>query len=478
MIRPLITFFRSAIFEIPRRGAANWTIFVGQSRQKAFESKVTVHPFPPCGIAAAVQYGFIMAQLPSGAGPNPGEDSPNLSSGCASFAGTPTGGASTAAAAQRQKVRVSAPVPDTGFLPSKRSGLESSPLAPSTCFEIDPLTDPRWAALVDDHRSASVFNSVNWLRTLRAVYGYEPVVVTTCPGGARLTNGLVFCRINSWLTGRRLVSLPFSDHCEPLIDTPDELEAMLAHLKQQVIQKKWKYLEIRPLAHEPNARCGLSRGTTYLFHCLDLRPTADQLFRNFHKDCVQRKIRRAEREKLQYEDGTSEELLRKFYRLLVMTRRRQYLPPQPLAWFRGLIAALGKDLKIRVASRNDVPVASILTLSHRSTVVFKYGCSNAALNRFGGTAFLFWKTIQEAKACGLETFELGRSDIDNLGLIAFKERWGATRSTINYWTYPHGGPRSGASFSSVAQTWARHMVPMTPDLALEAVGTLLYKHIG
>ena len=118
-----------------------------------------------------------------------------------------------------------------------------------------------------------------------------------------------------------------------------------------------------------------------------------------------------------------------------MTRRRQSLPPQPLNWFRALIAAFGKDLKIRVASKDGVAVASILTLSHRKSMVYKYGCSDAAFNNLGGTALLFWKTIQEAKDRGLEEFEMGRSDVDNLGLIAFKERWGASRKLINYWTY-------------------------------------------
>jgi lipid II:glycine glycyltransferase (peptidoglycan interpeptide bridge formation enzyme) len=108
-----------------------------------------------------------------------------------------------------------------------------------------------------------------------------------------------------------------------------------------------------------------------------------ELPHDFHGDSDQRKIRHAERENLQYEEGTSDDLLQEFYRLLVVTRRRQYLPPQPLSWFRGLIAAFGKDLKIRVASKDGVAVASILTLSHKKTMVYKYGCSDAAANKLG-----------------------------------------------------------------------------------------------
>lgn len=341
--------------------------------------------------------------------------------------------------------------------------------------EIDPLCDSRWAALVKSHHDASVFHSPNWLRALHTVYGYKPFAITTCPPGVPLTNGLVFCRIESWLTGRRLVSLPFSDHCEPLFDNPNELEAMLVHMKQQVTQEAWKYMELRPVSYEPDSSAGLSRLVTYYFHSLDLSPRMEQLFQGFHKSCVQRKIRRAEREKLRYEEGTSEDLLNKFYRLLVMTRRRQYLPPQPLGWFRGLIAAFGKDLKIRVASKNETAVAGILTLSHKKSMVYKYGCSNAAFNSLGGTALLFWKTIQEAKERGFEELEMGRSDPDNLGLVAFKEHWGASGTLINYWTYPR---RSEGLPNAWRGRFARHVVSMVPDLALEMAGKVLYKHIG
>jgi CelD/BcsL family acetyltransferase involved in cellulose biosynthesis len=342
-------------------------------------------------------------------------------------------------------------------------------------FEIDPLHDPRWPALVESHPRASVFHSPNWLQALRTVYGYIPFVVTTCPPGARLTNGLVFCRIKSWLTGQRLVSLPFSDHCEPLVDSSGELDDMLLYMRQNVDKDNWKCIEIRPVSHEPSGHTKLARGVTYCFHRLDLRRSAQELFRSFHKDCVQRKIRRAEREKLKYEEGTSENLLQEFYRLLVLTRRRHSLPPQPLSWFRGLIAAFGKDLKIRVASKDGVAVASILTLSHKKSMVYKYGCSDAKSNQFGGTTLLFWKTIQEAKDEGLEEFDLGRSDTENLGLIAFKEHWGGQRALLHYWTYPHRPSRPKASWK---KRLARQVVSAAPNVALIEVGKLLYRHIG
>jgi hypothetical protein len=329
--------------------------------------------------------------------------------------------------------------------------------------------------LVNSHPRASVFHSTKWLKALQLAYGYEPLVVTTCSPGSALTNGLVFCRVDSWLTGRRFVSLPFSDHCEPLVNKPDELECLLEHMRQYVGSGKWKYIEVRPLFCQPGIHTGLTKSVVYRLHRLDLRRSTQDLFRNFHKDCVQRKIRRAERENLQYEEGASEDLLQKFYRLVVMTRRRQCLPPQPLDWFRSLIGAFGNDLKIRMASKNGVAIASILTLSHKKSVVYKYGCSNAAFNNLGGTPLIFWKTIQDGKEGGFEELDMGRSSVDNTGLIAFKEHWGAVGTSISYWTYPRRGTESPSGWK---RRIAKQVVSAAPSLALRAVGKLLYKHIG
>ena len=51
---------------------------------------------------------------------------------------------------------------------------------------------------------------------------------------------LVFCRIHSWLTGRRLVSLPFSDHCEPLYDSEEELQFLARYLRSAFEHQDWK----------------------------------------------------------------------------------------------------------------------------------------------------------------------------------------------------------------------------------------------
>ena len=162
----------------------------------------------------------------------------------------------------------------------------------------------------------------------------------------------------------------------------------------------------------------------------------DVLFHNLHRNCIQRKIQRAEREGLNYQSGQSEILLREFYDLLLRTRRRHCLPPQPLQWFRNLVESMGDNLTIRLVSKDRVPVAAILTLSHKGTITYKYGCSDERFHNLGGTPFLLWKTIEEAKNQGMREFDLGRSDLDHAGLIQFKDRMGAVKTMLSYWRYP------------------------------------------
>jgi CelD/BcsL family acetyltransferase involved in cellulose biosynthesis len=345
-----------------------------------------------------------------------------------------------------------------------------------TIYSLDPLQDPRWPEFVRRHPNASVFHTAGWLRALQRTYHYEPVAFTMSAPTEELRNALLFCVVRSWLTGRRLVSLPFSDHCEPLVESSKELHELRLFVQRIGKQQRWKYVEMRSANSALQLKRVFQRDKTFYLHRLDLRPNPDALLRSFHRDCVQRKIRRAEREGLTYEAGRSESLLQKLYGLLELTRRRHHIPPQPIEWFRNLVDYLGEDACIRIASKDGHPVAGILTLSHGKRVVYKYGGSNARLHSLGGMALLFWKAIQEAKEAGAEEFDLGRSDCDNLGLIAFKEHWAADRSTLTYWRCP--AVARPASTDGWRIRFAKQIFARLPDGVLTLAGKLLYRHIG
>jgi CelD/BcsL family acetyltransferase involved in cellulose biosynthesis len=342
---------------------------------------------------------------------------------------------------------------------------------------LDPLTDRRWPEFLARHPEASVFHSPEWLHALRDSYGYDPIVFTTSKEGP-LENGVVFCHIRSWITGNRLVSVPFSDHCQPLA-TSQELNLILQVVSEYRRQCGYKYSEIRPRsAQEAWSEASIfATNEKFTLHNIDLRADAATIYRNFHESCIRRKIKRAEKEKLTLESGNSEELLHKFRHLLLLTRRRHKLPPQPAKWFSNLARCLGKNLKIYLVSKDGIPAASIFTISYNKTLMYKYGCSDAQFHNLGGMPLLFWKAIQEGKQAGMECFDLGRSSAEDPGLLAFKGHLGGIASSL---TYYRDTPSSRAieAPDQPRMQWARNTLARLPEPLLVGAGNLLYRHFA
>src|SRR5882762_3358729 len=348
------------------------------------------------------------------------------------------------------------------------------------CYQVDPIQDPRWATFTGRHPRASIFHSVAWLTALNQTYGYQAIVFTTSPPDKELEDGLAFCQVNSWLTDNRLVSLPFSDHSELLFDSTEQLDFLVSHLLSEFKVRKWKYIELRPV----NAGFGNPDGSgefvpsdNFFLHTLDLHGSQDELFRNLDKDSVQRRVRRAEHANLDEKCGASEGLLKDFYRLLVITRRRHRIPPPPYAWFQNLIRQLGEALEIRLAYQKESPIAAILTLRFRDVVYYKYGCSDVRFNQFGAMPWLLWNAISSAKSSGATEFDLGRTDANDAGLLAFKNHWVPHPKRLVYWRLP-----KGAQAPPSTEGWTSKLAGLAfsnmPAGVLKLAGKVLYRHFG
>jgi Acetyltransferase (GNAT) domain len=353
----------------------------------------------------------------------------------------------------------------------------STATLPMEIHALNPINDSRWKDLLHRHPKASVFHTGAWLEALRLTYGYEPIVFTTSPPGASLENGLASCDVRSWLTGHRLVSLPFSDYCEPLFDSAQELNFLVRYLQDTVGRGRWSYIEVRPMdghfGQTVESGCFQFNGE-YFLHRLDLQARTDQLFHSLDKDSVQRRVRRAERAGLAEECGRTEVLLRQFYDLLIVTRKRHQLPPQPYAWFRNLVKCFGEALEIRVAYKDEFPIASILTLQFKDTVYYKYGCSDARFNNLGATPLLLWRAIVQARSAGALTFDLGRTEVQNSGLVVFKDKWAPRSERLIYLRFPRSISQSdGRKLEFLKQIFAR-----MPAKLLAFAGSLIYRHIG
>jgi len=348
---------------------------------------------------------------------------------------------------------------------------------------LNPLSDPRWHRLVERHPGSSVFHSVAWMSALSLTCRYEPIAYTTTAPGNELENGIAFCRIRSSLTGSRLVSLPFADHCDPLNAQQGLLDELGRRLDGIIRNDKLGHVELRsnhPIS--PSCPAALGQSTyEYRRHVLDLAPSVETLFHGFHRASTRRKIRRAEREGLLYSEGSSAALFDSFYQLHLSTRRRHQIPALPKVWFRNLMECFGEDLKIRISASGERSVAAMLTIRHKDTLVFKYGVSDARFHALGGVHLLFWRSILDAKQANLSQFDLGRSEAAHTGLTVFKDRWGATSLPLTYSRFSYAGSAFPA-VSSADEKWktraARRLVCSLPGPLFRSASTLLFRHLG
>ena len=81
---------------------------------------------------------------------------------------------------------------------------------------INPLQFTGWDELLLTQPESTFFHSSHWARVLYDTYGYKPLYFTVRDND-KLSALVPVMEIDSFLTGKRGVSLPFTDFCEPII---------------------------------------------------------------------------------------------------------------------------------------------------------------------------------------------------------------------------------------------------------------------
>ena len=109
-------------------------------------------------------------------------------------------------------------------------------------------------------------------------------------------------------------------------------------------------------------------------------------------------------------------------------------------------------------------------------MLFKYGASDARFHGLGTMPFLLWQAIEEAKNSGATQFDFGRSEIENRGLIHFKDHFGAKQSALIHKVFP--GLSWGAGADSWSLKFAKKVFSILPEDVLVLAGKLIYPHIG
>ncbi|MFZ1703735.1 MAG: peptidoglycan bridge formation glycyltransferase FemA/FemB family protein, partial [Saprospiraceae bacterium] len=235
---------------------------------------------------------------------------------------------------------------------------------------LDPTITADWDELILSFPSYSFFHSSEWAKVLQETYNFKPHYLKLTESGKTIAVRPLM-EVDSFITGRRAISLPFSDFCEPLILSG----ANLKHIRHKVIEytkkKGFKSLELRD--NEIHLDNSITIPSGYQ-HILDLSFSDEQLFKRL-SDNTRRNIKKAINYNVSFEINNSPSALEDFYNMNCYTRRRHGLPPQPLKFFRNLYDFVLSKNKgfISISKYNGKSIASAIFLLIGQKGLYKYG---------------------------------------------------------------------------------------------------------
>jgi CelD/BcsL family acetyltransferase involved in cellulose biosynthesis len=338
-----------------------------------------------------------------------------------------------------------------------------------------PPDDPRWLGLLEDIPSANIFQHPGWLHTLADAYGYRPFIVGVPGDSGTLAAGLPVMDVRSLLTGRRWVSLPFSDYSRPICRDDTAFVNLTAALVHLTAQDSTPRLEMRWPFHNETA---MTNYTHFVWHTLPLQHDSAAVKQQFHRTQRQN-IRTAQKNGIAITQGSDPAFLETFYQLQVQTRSRQGMPVQPQRFFTAMQRhLLDRGLGfIMLAHKGDHCLAAGLFLHYGGTLTYKYAASDdhPDSRKLRPNNLLTWSAMQWGCAHDCTLFDFGRSDIDNQGLRTYKNRWGAAEIPLEYTIAL--APAPSLNEGRMMQTMHK-VIRQSPPWVSEGIGRLLYGHFG
>ena len=340
---------------------------------------------------------------------------------------------------------------------------------------------PDWRTFIEQQTKDSFYYNQAWLDLITELYGYSVVPLTTTNAAGEITGFLPLCSMYSPITGRRLVSLPFSDLC-PLLAVDDaSANALIDQAIRFAQQQKAKYLELRTGINEVLAkRPDLVEGQLYVRWLMPLAADPDVVWSSVRKP-VQNQVKKSQKLGTQVRLAQQREDVAHYYRLHLQTRCKKHgMPAQPRRYFYKLWDAFAASgaMQLLLAEYQGMVIAGMILLASGTTIRYAYGASDERYLHLAPNNLLMWTAIKLGCTQGYQTFDMGRTACDNEGLMEFKRRWGAIKGPLPYYYYPHmaglaSTAESSWKFRLLTSCWRRLPLQVTGPL-----GCHLYKHLG
>ena len=354
-----------------------------------------------------------------------------------------------------------------------RAGVPATAAGSPARVWVDPQTDRRWAALIR-RPGSSVFHSQDWIGALTVTYGFDIRAFMLVDAAGDPRAGLTVCALDE-PGGRRTVSMPFSDYCDPLVDDSDQWNRLTAGLTGAAHPLSIRCLHNRVVREDSRLVCiGRAR-----WHGLDVDGPLDGLWHGLDGS-AKRAIRKAERNVVVRPAERRDEL-RRFYELHLRVRKHKYrLLAQPYAFFEQLwqrFVERGCGVLLLAYHQGRI-IGGALFLEWQGTLYYKFNASDPDFIALRPNDLVIWEAVKLAQSRRLSRLDFGLSDWDQTGLIRFKRKFASDEGVIAFLqTASDATPaRPMADFRARLGGMTRLLTePHVPDDVTERAGEILYR---
>uniref|UniRef100_A0A832CWU5 GNAT family N-acetyltransferase n=1 Tax=Ignavibacterium album TaxID=591197 RepID=A0A832CWU5_9BACT len=320
---------------------------------------------------------------------------------------------------------------------------------------------------------SSIYHHPSWLSAIEKSFNQKGYYLLVRNQKEEITGILPFFTVKSIITGKRIVTLPLSTYCDPLI-LNGLLQECINFIKKQF--PDFNSFDLRTLKNYSNVLNEFSEESEYVTHILNLKESIDDTFNAFHPTSVRASIRRAEKNNLTIKWGETVEELKIFYHLELRLRKRLLIPPLPFKFFFNVWQSLKEFnmIHLPVIIKDNIPIATGFILNFKDTFYLEYTAADKDYFNLYPNHKLFFEVIKKAHQMGAKKIDFGRTSLDNISLITFKEKWAAKKEAIYHYHYPNKPiiKKEQNRLKRVLTNINKHL----PDKLFEAEGKILYRH--
>ncbi|GGB73005.1 FemAB family XrtA/PEP-CTERM system-associated protein [Blastomonas aquatica] len=297
----------------------------------------------------------------------------------------------------------------------------------------DPQDIARLSAWMDGREDATAFHRIAWGEAVARATGHDFLALVAEDTTGDLTGYLPLHAVHSPLFGRAMVSAGFAVDGGIIASDGASAQALSQAGWQLAERYSAPTLELRG-GWLPENPCWTIKSNAHAGFIADLvpeSPDADQKQLEWVPRKQRAEVRKGLANGLVVRTGTSALDRQQHYAVYATSVRNLGTPVFPRALFEAVLDGLGDDADILTVLHGDVPVASVLNLYHRGTVMPFWGGGVWAARGLRANDVMYYALMNHARRRGCVRFDFGRSKVGS-GAFSFKKNWGFEPAPLSY----------------------------------------------